>query len=115
MSRTISQLSTATSSTTTTSGPTRSLSVKTNNKPAAGRSNPLPPSDIKLFVAHQANVRIIDAVMERLGMDRSVAAINLDHTGNTSAASVPLALAPAPVRRTHPASSEHRRRHGFPA
>lgn len=57
MSRTISQLSTATSSTTTTSGPTRSLSVKTNNKPAAGRSNPLPPSDIKLFVT---NLRLLD-------------------------------------------------------
>ena len=53
------------------------------------------PADIGLFVAHQANVRIIDAVMERLGMPRERAAIVLDRTGNTSAASVPLALADA--------------------
>lgn len=53
------------------------------------------PSDVDLFVAHQANSRIIDAVTDRLGMDRSKSAIVLDRTGNTSAASVPLALADA--------------------
>ncbi|PVH94533.1 hypothetical protein DM02DRAFT_732450 [Periconia macrospinosa] len=55
MSRITSQLSTATSS--IASGVTRSLSVKTNNKPVAGRNNPLPPSDIKLFVT---NLRLLD-------------------------------------------------------
>lgn len=50
------------------------------------------PSDINLFVAHQANTRIIDAVTDRLDMNRENSAIVLDRTGNTSAASVPLAL-----------------------
>ena len=50
------------------------------------------PGDIDLFVAHQANQRIIDAVMDRMKMPRERAAIVLDRTGNTSAASVPLAL-----------------------
>lgn len=53
------------------------------------------PADIDLFVAHQANIRIIDAVMDRLEMDHQRAAVVLDRTGNTSAASVPLALAEA--------------------
>lgn len=53
------------------------------------------PSEVDLFVAHQANVRIIDAVMDRLAMPRNRASIVLDHTGNTSAASIPLALAAA--------------------
>jgi 3-oxoacyl-[acyl-carrier-protein] synthase III len=53
------------------------------------------PSDIDLFVAHQANVRIIDAVMARLDMPRERAALVLDRTGNTSSASVPLALVDA--------------------
>jgi 3-oxoacyl-[acyl-carrier-protein] synthase-3 len=53
------------------------------------------PKDISLFVPHQANTRIIDAVTDRLGMDRERTAIVLDRTGNTSAASVPLALADA--------------------
>lgn len=53
------------------------------------------PADINLFVAHQANTRIIDAVTDRLGMDRENSALVLDRTGNTSAASVPLALADA--------------------
>lgn len=50
------------------------------------------PEDIDLFVAHQANSRIIYAVMDRLNMAHEKAPIVLDKTGNTSAASVPLAL-----------------------
>lgn len=53
------------------------------------------PTDIGLFVAHQANARIIEAVMNRLEMPLERAAIVLDRTGNTSAASVPLALCDA--------------------
>jgi 3-oxoacyl-[acyl-carrier-protein] synthase-3 len=53
------------------------------------------PKDIGLFVPHQANVRIIEAVIERLDMKRDRCAIVLDHTGNTSSASIPLALADA--------------------
>jgi 3-oxoacyl-[acyl-carrier-protein] synthase-3 len=52
-------------------------------------------SDVKLFVPHQANVRIVDAVCQRLGIPVDRTAIVLDRTGNTSAASVPLALTDA--------------------
>jgi len=51
--------------------------------------------DIALFVPHQANIRIIDAVGQRLGIDPALYAISLDRTGNTSAASCAIALAEA--------------------
>jgi 3-oxoacyl-[acyl-carrier-protein] synthase III len=51
--------------------------------------------DIALIVPHQANVRIIDAACERLGIPRERAAVVLEKTGNTSSASIPLALADA--------------------
>jgi 3-oxoacyl-[acyl-carrier-protein] synthase-3 len=51
--------------------------------------------DIKLVVPHQANVRIINAACDRLGIPHDRAAVVLDRTGNTSSASIPLALADA--------------------
>jgi 3-oxoacyl-[acyl-carrier-protein] synthase-3 len=51
--------------------------------------------EIALIVPHQANVRIIDAACDRLGIPRERASIVLDRTGNTSSASIPLALADA--------------------
>ncbi len=51
--------------------------------------------DIALVVPHQANIRIISAACDRLGIELDRTAIVLDHTGNTSSASVPLALAHA--------------------
>ena len=51
--------------------------------------------DIALVVPHQANIRIISASCDRLGIGMERAAVVLDRTGNTSAASVPLALADA--------------------
>jgi 3-oxoacyl-[acyl-carrier-protein] synthase-3 len=51
--------------------------------------------DIALVVPHQANIRIISASCERLGISLDRASIVLERTGNTSAASVPLALADA--------------------
>ncbi len=51
--------------------------------------------EISLIVPHQANVRIIEAACERLGIPIEKAAIVLDRTGNTSSASIPLALADA--------------------
>jgi len=51
--------------------------------------------DIKLVVPHQANVRIIDAACQRLGIPSERAATVLHYTGNTSSASIPLALADA--------------------
>jgi 3-oxoacyl-[acyl-carrier-protein] synthase III len=51
--------------------------------------------DIDLFVAHQANARIIDSAAVELGVPREKVAINVDRTANTSSASIPLALARA--------------------
>jgi 3-oxoacyl-[acyl-carrier-protein] synthase-3 len=51
--------------------------------------------EIKLVVPHQANIRIIQAACDRLGIKRERAAIVLDRTGNTSSASIPLALVDA--------------------
>lgn len=48
--------------------------------------------DIDLWVLHQANVRIIDAAVDALGIDRAKVVIHLDRYGNTSAGSVPIAL-----------------------
>jgi 3-oxoacyl-[acyl-carrier-protein] synthase-3 len=55
----------------------------------------LEPSDIALFIPHQANVRIIEAVAKGLDLPMDRMYINLDRYGNTSAASVPIALAEA--------------------
>lgn len=51
--------------------------------------------DLDLFVAHQANKRIIDAVAERLGIEDKKIVITLNKYGNTSAASIPMALVEA--------------------
>ena len=48
--------------------------------------------EIDLFVPHQANMRIISAVADRLGMSQEKVFTNIDRFGNTSAASVPIAL-----------------------
>lgn len=52
----------------------------------------LDATDVDLFVGHQANARILEAVSRRLGMPEDRALIVLDRVGNTSAASIPLAL-----------------------
>ena len=51
--------------------------------------------DIALVVPHQANIRIIEAACKRLGVPMDRAAVVLDRTGNTSSASIPLALVDA--------------------
>jgi len=51
--------------------------------------------EIDVFVPHQANTRIIDAIIERMGLDKARTVRNLDVYGNTSAASIPLALSEA--------------------
>ena len=50
------------------------------------------PEDIDLFVPHQANYRILEAVRKRLDFPEEKVFANLDKYGNTSAASIPLAL-----------------------
>ncbi len=52
----------------------------------------LKPQDVNLFIPHQANRRIIDAVGSRLGLREEQVYINIERVGNTSAASIPVAL-----------------------
>lgn len=51
--------------------------------------------DVDLLIPHQANVRIIDATARRLGLDPAKVFINIASYGNTSAATIPVALAEA--------------------
>jgi len=57
--------------------------------------NHLTGADLDLFVSHQANRRIIAAAAERLGLPEEKVVINLEMYGNTTAATIPLALADA--------------------
>jgi 3-oxoacyl-[acyl-carrier-protein] synthase-3 len=52
-------------------------------------------SEIDVFVPHQANTRIIDAIIDRIGLSKARVIRNLDRYGNTSAASIPIALSEA--------------------
>jgi len=52
----------------------------------------LTTGDIDMIVPHQANIRIINALAKRLGVDRDRVYVNIDRYGNTSSASVPIAL-----------------------
>jgi len=54
--------------------------------------NGITPDDLDLFVSHQANRRIIQSATERLGVDPNKVIINIDRFGNTTAATIPLAL-----------------------
>jgi 3-oxoacyl-[acyl-carrier-protein] synthase-3 len=55
-------------------------------------------ADVDWFVPHQANRRIIDAAASRLAIPAERTVVNVDRYGNTSAASIPLALADTPVK-----------------
>jgi 3-oxoacyl-[acyl-carrier-protein] synthase-3 len=57
--------------------------------------NGLTGADLDLYVSHQANRRIIEATADRLGLPAEKVVINLDKFGNTTAATIPLALADA--------------------
>lgn len=52
-------------------------------------------SDVDLLVPHQANIRIITSIADRLGLPMEKVYVNIDRFGNTSAASIPIALAEA--------------------
>jgi 3-oxoacyl-[acyl-carrier-protein] synthase-3 len=58
----------------------------------AMRACELSPADVKLIVPHQVNQRIIDSALEKLNMPPEKAFVNIDRYGNTSAASIPIAL-----------------------
>lgn len=57
--------------------------------------NGLTPDDVDLIIPHQANIRIIEAISKKLDVDMSRFFVNVDHVGNTSAASIPIALSEA--------------------
>ncbi|CBE68497.1 MAG: ketoacyl-ACP synthase III [Candidatus Methylomirabilis oxygeniifera] len=59
---------------------------------AALKANGAEVSDVDLFISHQANARIIYAVAERLDLPRERIYMNIDRYGNTSAASIPIAM-----------------------
>jgi 3-oxoacyl-[acyl-carrier-protein] synthase III len=48
--------------------------------------------DVDWLIPHQANVRILEATARKLGLPEDKLVVTVDHHGNTSAASVPLAL-----------------------
>ncbi|MEO0295507.1 MAG: beta-ketoacyl-ACP synthase III [candidate division WOR-3 bacterium] len=56
------------------------------------KRNKIKPEEIDFFVPHQANIRIIEALRERLNMPKEKVYVNIDKYGNTSAASIPIAL-----------------------
>ena len=70
------------------------IAVKTMEEATheALKANGMVPQEMDLFIPHQANVRILRAVSQRLGISEEKVMINLDRFGNTSAASIPLAL-----------------------
>lgn len=56
------------------------------------KASEMEPNDVGLYIPHQANIRIINAAIDVLGIPRSNVFNNLDRYGNTSAGSVPIAL-----------------------
>ena len=52
-------------------------------------------ADVDVYVPHQANIRIIDHAVKRLGIPEERVVVNVDRYGNTSGGSIPLALADA--------------------
>ena len=52
----------------------------------------LTPQDLRWIIPHQVNTRILEGSVKRLGIPLEDIYINIDHVGNTSAASVPIAL-----------------------
>jgi 3-oxoacyl-[acyl-carrier-protein] synthase-3 len=54
--------------------------------------NHLTGKDVDWLVPHQANLRIIDATADRMGLDKSKVMININKYGNTTAATIPMCL-----------------------
>ena len=55
-------------------------------------ANNMSVADLDLFIPHQANIRILDAAAKRLGLSEEQTYINVERLGNTSAATIPVAL-----------------------
>ena len=73
----------------------RAVRVTVESARAAMERAKITADEVALFVPHQANIRIIESAAQRLGIPMERIAIVLDRTGNTSSASIPLALADA--------------------
>lgn len=63
-----------------------------NSSMEVAQRNNLTIDDVDWFVPHQANLRIIEAVASRAGIDPEKVLVNIEYRGNTSAASIPLCL-----------------------
>jgi 3-oxoacyl-[acyl-carrier-protein] synthase-3 len=63
------------------------------------------PGDIKAYISHQANLRIIEGIAKRLNLPDAIVAKDIVESGNTSAASVPLALSKLIERREVPSGA----------
>jgi 3-oxoacyl-[acyl-carrier-protein] synthase-3 len=59
------------------------------------QQNGIGADDVDLFVSHQANRRIIENAAHRLGLDENKIVINIERFGNTTGATIPLALSDA--------------------
>ena len=70
------------------------VAVRTLAELAAGtlEENRLDPSKLSLLIPHQANLRIIQATARRLNLPDEKVFLNIEKYGNTSAASIPIAL-----------------------
>ena len=73
----------------------KAVTVMVDSARASLEAAGLTAEDIALVVPHQANIRIIDAACSRLGIPMDRVAVVLERTGNTSSASIPLALVDA--------------------
>jgi len=62
--------------------------------------NAIPSKDIKLYIPHQANLRIIKAAVERMKLDDSQVAINIDRFANTTAGTIPICISEAAENKT---------------
>ena len=73
----------------------RAVTTMSDSAARAIKDAGLSLDDIDLLIPHQANVRIIDATARRLGIDESKVFVNIESYGNTSAATIPVALTEA--------------------
>jgi len=62
--------------------------------------NDINPERIRLYIPHQANLRIIQAAVDRMNLDPSRVAINIDRFANTTAATIPICLSEAAENKT---------------
>ena len=69
-------------------------------------------NEVNWYVPHQANLRIIDSVAKKLEIDMDKVVVTVDHHGNTSAASIPLALAIFCRRQIQKRRRNRHQRHG---